>query len=420
MNTDRKSLITAGVIAFIIALFATIIFLQPSAEDLLVQALEAPQDITAAHAVVNVNMNTFPQDSSATFEVWYETSTLNPIGAFRIEVLEAGDMHAAGTVIAFNGDTLALYNPTQNKAFMFNIADAAEALEMLQDMDFQGSLQDMLPEEMMPLLERFEEEMGEFDFGDMQDMDPENLNEEGLASMLVAREMPSAEEQVAGLLEYANATKEGSEWFAGQFAYVVQLAPNPEQIPPRMIEDMGTVTLWISSRSKLPLGIEYSEGEFSYGSILFDELEINEDIDDAVFTVDVPTDTEIITLADLQSNLLGTDEDAGFTLLTPTELPDGATWVETVKVYKTVVQHFTLEEGGGFTIAMGLYDIDGEAIQTPDVEATEIELRGTTGTLFEDANHQRVLLTWLEADLYVIVAGDLTPEQAVALAESLE
>ena len=57
MDTNRNLSITVGVTALFTVLVTAFVLLQPSAEDLLVQALEAPQDLTAAHAVVNVNLN---------------------------------------------------------------------------------------------------------------------------------------------------------------------------------------------------------------------------------------------------------------------------------------------------------------------------------------------------------------------------
>lgn len=123
--------------------------------------------------------------------------------------------------------------------------------------------------------------------------------------------------------------------------------------------------------------------------------------------------------ADLSPQSLSLDEAAAstdFVILTPTELPDGATLVDVLEVQGMVVQRFTLPEGGSFTIAQGT---SKESIPLPaDVEP--IEVRGVSGILYVDENGNRVLLTWEESGLVYAVAGDLTLDQALQIAESLQ
>ena len=49
-----------------------------------------------------------------------------------------------------------------------------------------------------------------------------------------------------------------------------------------------------------------------------------------------------------------------------------------------------------------------------------VEVRGTSGQVFVDEDSGKVLLTWTEGNLFYSVAGDLTLEQALAIAESLQ
>ena len=53
-------------------------------------------------------------------------------------------------------------------------------------------------------------------------------------------------------------------------------------------------------------------------------------------------------------------------------------------------------------------------------DAETVDVRGVSGKLFVDEEGNRVLLTWEENGLLYVIAGDLTPEQAHLLAESLQ
>ena len=83
----------------------------------------------------------------------------------------------------------------------------------------------------------------------------------------------------------------------------------------------------------------------------------------------------------------------------------------------TLVQRYTLPEGGSFTIAQG---IRSEAFEgsTPAGEGQSVEVRGAAGELFENSESGKVLLVWTADELFYSVAGDLTPEQALTIAKS--
>ncbi len=47
-------------------------------------------------------------------------------------------------------------------------------------------------------------------------------------------------------------------------------------------------------------------------------------------------------------------------------------------------------------------------------------VRGVEGTLFSNDESSRSLLVWQEGELSFMVGGDVSPEQATAIAESLQ
>lgn len=161
-------------------------------------------------------------------------------------------------------------------------------------------------------------------------------------------------------------------------------------------------------------------GEFS-ATVL--EYEVNAGVDEALFTFEIPTGAEVVTFADLEPQSL-TLEEAGesteFEFLTPAETPPGATLVDIFEVGGTIVQRYTLPEGGSFTIAQGVSGEKSDEVRTPSTEMQSVEVRGTTGQLFEAEDGGQVLLIWTEGDLFFSVAGDLLPEDALSIAESLQ
>jgi hypothetical protein len=128
-----------------------------------------------------------------------------------------------------------------------------------------------------------------------------------------------------------------------------------------------------------------------------------------------------MTVADLEQaheslSMEDAEAAADFDVLEPAELPAGATLLEVVEVRGAIVQRYNLADGGSFTVAQGM----AEAAAPPEIDGAEVEVRGVSGTLFSDEDGSRTLLTWQEDGLTFWVAGNLTAEQAVALAESLQ
>jgi hypothetical protein len=149
------------------------------------------------------------------------------------------------------------------------------------------------------------------------------------------------------------------------------------------------------------------------------ELEINVGVDEALFTFEIPAGAEVIRFADLAPQSL-TLEEAGatveFEFLTPAETPEGAALVDVLEVRGAIVQRYALPDGGSFSVAQGLSD----QARQPATEKQTVEVRGVTGTMFAAEDGNQVLLAWTEGDLFYSVAGDLTVDQALMIAESLQ
>ncbi len=386
----RKSIL---LIIFLVVVSAALaaFALQPSAKDLLAQSIETLQTVTDGHAIVEFAVTTPEQSGSGTVEVWGMLDA-GPNGepALRVDVLESSLKMGVGATAVADGTNFWLYNPDENKVLVGTYEEAAAMLmEKMAEYDFEGQ---MPPE--------FE---GEFD--------PETMD---------YPETP--EEAVQKLLEYFDAERVGltSEDVAGVGAYQVRLIPIPEQMPEEVRAVGGLINVWIAAESKAPLAVEYTGGNMGSGSVTATTLEFNQGVDSAVFTFDIPDGAEVVTLAELaaamEAKMAEMDTAVSFTPLTPTNLPADARLVETTTVRGTAVQRYSLPDGNSFTVAQGPAGFE----YAPEGLESAVTVRGVEGLLVNDEAGGRTLLTWTEGDMSFWIGGDLTGEQALAIAESLQ
>lgn len=375
MNKKRNVWLIAGGVTVLAALVSAFVMMQPTAKDILTQTLETSKTIENGHAVVNISMDSLEEDASATVEVWGVHAEDGP-GAFRLEVLETDKEEAVGAVIVSDGKTVWAYSPAKNTVFM---GTAEEAKSMM--------------EEKQPMREEFD--MEEFDH-------PENV-----------------EEAVEKLLEYFEAQRTGSDTVANSDAYTLELKPIPEQMPAEYTAIGGLINLWIDKNRSLPLAAAYTGGSMGEVRVTALELEVNQGVNEALFSFEIPDGAKIVGFADMKPESLSLDEAAAsaeFEVLTPDMVPDGATLVDVLNVKGMIVQQYTLPEGDSFSIAQGQAD---EA-KKPSTEEQAVEVRGVAGSLFASEENDKVLLTWSEGEVSFYVAGNLTAEQAIEIAESLK
>lgn len=380
MNRKRNLLIFVGVVILLAALASGFVLMQTSAEDVLVKTLETMETINDAHAVVELNLDSVEKSGSATIEVWARQGEDGP-GAFRMHVLKSSEEDAAGAVFVSDGETVWAYKPSENQVI---VGTAEEAKAMMAEQKFG---------------------MGDYDRGEHENGDyqhPEN-----------------AEEAVAMLLEYFTAEDKSSDEVNGESAYKLKLVPIPEQMPAEYVAVGGFINLWVDKASSLPIAVEYTGGSFGEFSATASQIEINTGLDDSLFLFEIPAGVEVLSFADLEPQSLTLEEAAGaveFEFRTAGETPSGATLVDVIEIQGAIVQRYTLPDGGSFTIAQG---VGGEA-PAPPIEGQPVAVRGVSGTLYVAEDGSQVLLTWAENGVYFSVAGDLTTEQALTIAESLQ
>jgi outer membrane lipoprotein-sorting protein len=375
MNKKRNVWLVAGVVILLAAMVSAFVMMQPTAKDILTQTLETSNSIENGHAVVSINVDGLEEKASATVEIWGRHQEEGP-GAFRLEVLETDKEDAVGAVIVSDGDTVWAYSPAKGVVFKGTAEEARAAME-----------------EKHPMREEFDVE--EFDH-------PEN-----------------AEEAVEKLLEYFEARRTGSDTVANADAYALELKPIPEQMPAEYAAAGGLLNLWIDKNRSLPLAAAYTGGSMGEVRVSALELEVNQGVDEALFSFEIPDGVEVVGFADMKPESITLDEaaaSADFDILTPGEVPGAATLIEVFDVKGMIVQQYALPEGGSFTISQGQTD----EVKKPAAEEQEVEVRGVAGSLFVSEGNDKVLLTWTEGEVTYFIAGNITAEQALGIAESLK
>lgn len=375
MNNRRNLLLVVGAVVLIAVLVSGFVLMQPTAEDILIQTLETMETIDNAHGVVEINVDTVDKDEWATIEFWGRRGEDSP-GAFRLVVLESSnEKFIEGTVVS-DGENLWAYSPSEKKVY---VGTVEEAIQIMADKRAE--------------MEQFDK--GEFDH-------PEN-----------------AREAVDLLQEYFEIALSNTEFVADTAAQLLILNPIPEQMPAEYAAVGGQVNLWIDEVRNLPLAVELNGSSLGKGRITVKDLVINSDLDDGLFKFEPQEGVDIVTLADLEpksTTLADATASAEFELLTPSETPDGATLVDVLEVKGAIVQRFTLPDGGSFSIAQGLT----EGTAKPSEKMQTVEVRGVTGSLFVAEDGSKVSLTWIDGDLFYMVGGDITSDQALMIAESLQ
>jgi outer membrane lipoprotein-sorting protein len=297
-------------------------------------------------------------------------------GAVRLEVLETDKEEVVGMVMVSDGETVWVYSPAKNTVYVGTAEEAKAAMQDKQPM------------------------LGEFDIKEMDH--PEN-----------------AEEAVEKLFEYVDVSQRGTETVANADAYQLELKPIPDQMPAEYTAIGGMLNLWIDQRRSVPVALSYTGGAMGEIHITAIELDVNEGVDEALFSFNIPEGAEVIGFADMEHEPLSLDETAAsvdFTSLSPQVVPDGAVLADVLNLKGMVVQRYTLADDGSFTIAQGKAS---EEMKLPSEEQA-VTVRGVSGSLFSSEENDKVLLTWSEGELSFVIAGNITAEQALDIAESLK
>jgi outer membrane lipoprotein-sorting protein len=182
--------------------------------------------------------------------------------------------------------------------------------------------------------------------------------------------------------------------------------------------DGGQALLWISREYWVPLKVEVTSQTLGKGTLVARSLELNTGLSDNVFLFKVPTDAQVTQTGGQKSQALTLDKaraQAGFPLLVPAYLPEGVTLTSVFQLGEAIALYYN-----GF-VPFSIVQSRSEAIaQVPQTgTAQKIALRGTEATLIADEAQGGIFLAWSENGVSVSIAGAISVEEALRVAESL-
>ncbi len=334
----------------------------PSPEQILTNAantLNAAQD---GHATLSINVNSPDKKGSASVEVWAKkVANANPaMYELRAQVTQASDSKEQGATLVSNGKQFWAYAPSQNTVWTGTVA------------------------------------LWQQDHGNLATQSPQAL--------------------VQQLLDVSNVSLAGTESVAGHSAYKLQLTPKSGKSPQALAGATGS--LWIDQNRWLPLQGSFNAGSMGQGQVTVQTVELNTGEPDSRFQFQIPAGAKVVNADALRPQhltLSDAQKSAGFKLLEPTFVPNGAKLVDVLKSGNAIILRYE-SSNGGFAVAQDI----GNTSKPTGVTGKSVSVRGTTGTLYTSADGSRVLLVWTENGRTNSVSGALSSQDALRIAESLK
>lgn len=357
---------------------------QLTAEQIMDRMEQARANLQTAHVVADVAMTSPNENATVQVEGWAEKTGQTdaagkPVARLRVNVLNSSEADLAGTQFVSDGTTFWVYNPEQNKVLTGKQSD----------------------------LER--DELG--------GQDP-------------TMQMLQLQETLQGLLDDSNVVVESQdEEVAGRTTWKVRLQPKAETQEELQLGSLITTYLWIDQATDLPVKALLEAGSQGTVEATATTLDLNQPVDAAQFQFSPPAGAEVVDVATLadrfqpdSTTLDGAKSEASFPVLAPATLPDGVQ-LEDVQLMpmggETVLQFY----GGAanFTIVQSQGDAPGEQAAPADADVQQVTVRGQQAELITASGEEGgTVLRWSENGISFVIAGTLTPDQATALAETLQ
>ena len=369
---------------FIVALLGALLLAAcgntlPTADEI-VDRMEAARAATNdAHAVVAINFSSPDQTGTIVVEGWMQKTGASgpdgqPISRVRAEVLEASQAGMAGTLLVSDGTTFWLYNPSENTVV------TGEA----------GKLKDATAGS--PI---------------------------GAATALtdiVSQGLDAVELEVLG-----------TEQIAGKNTWKVSVAPKAETSSQLQLDGIIKGTLWVDEALALPLKLSVDASDLGQGSVEVRSIETNTGLSADLFSFTPPADAKIVQAAELAAQMepkAATLDEArtavSFALREPGYLPTGLTLVE-VRVIgtMTVILNYA-GDGGSVSLVQSNEEVGRDREPPAGSAVSEVPIGEATGTLITGGDGQGSLLRWEQGGVRYVVAGTLSGDEAVKVAEGLE
>ncbi len=329
---------------------------QPTTEEIVAKLKEVEANTEDAHAVLVIDIKGQGMDEHLTVEVWEKKPN-----KFRAEVIESSDPEYSGAVTVADGGQVWMYQPSQNEVMV------GEA----------GSDGPSSPREMIQFVD----------------------------------------EVIQRVLDTSEVKLVGEDDVAGVKTYKLELTPTDDE--ESLLPVGGKVTLWVDQERWVVLQAHVSGEVFGEGRMSVRSFELNTGLDDSLFHFETPEGVQVTNIEDERPTHITLDEaraQADFPLLLPGYVPEGVTLVDVLAMGEAIILHYDHSETS-FTIIQGSV---GDQMPLPvGSQESAVTVRGQAATLFSDdaSNH---LLTWTEGGVTITIAGRISQDEILEVAESLQ
>jgi hypothetical protein len=203
---------------------------------------------------------------------------------------------------------------------------------------------------------------------------------------------------------------------AGTATYKLEFTP--KEGDESVLPAGSTGTLWVDQQRWVVLQAHFVGEVFGEAWVRVRSFELNTGLADALFQFEIPEGAEVIEIEHLQPIPLTLDEarvQADFSLLVPAYVPEGVTLVDVFTLDGVFILRYD-HSAVSFTIKQ---ERAAEVAETPGGQTAEVSVRGQTGTLVTDGLGNS-LLTWTEDEVVITIAGRISQEEILQVAESLQ
>jgi outer membrane lipoprotein-sorting protein len=329
---------------------------QPSVEEIVAKMKEVEASTDDAHGVLELSIDALGMDQEMVVEVWEKAPNKT-----RAEMLESSRSEFEGSVVVSDGQQVWVYMPDANKVVVGEIGPGE------------------------PSSPRYAIEM-----------------------------MEKAIQYVA---DTSNVRLIGEEEVAGVPTYKLEFTP--KEGDEAFLPAGSTATLWVDEERWVVLQAHLIGDAVGEGWMRVRSFEVNTGLADELFVFEVPEGADVETAESREPVPLTLDEarsEAPF-LLVADYVPDGATLVQVFKVGEAYVLHYDDRVDTTFTI------VQGPALSPEDVplgKSSQLTVRGQQATLITNEVSGNAFLTWEEGALTITIAGQVSADQILMVAESLK
>ena len=337
---------------------------QITAEEIVAKVRETLENTEDAHAIVSVTLNAQGVEMSVKAEVWEMAPN-----KFRAEVLESSQPGTEGMIMVSDGEQGWFYDPAHEQVMVGDVSD----------------LETPLPQEML---------------GELQEV-------------------------IQQVLDVTEAKLEGEEMIVGRETYKLTLTPR-EDAAQDIFPGGGSPTLWVDKENWIVLKAEYVADAFGQGSVEVQSFELNPGLDGTLFTFDAPDGVEVVDVQSMQPVPVTLDEareQFESQLLVPGYVPEGVTLIEVFTLGDSVILRYDHSPQVSFALIEGseiskLAPFEAQMSQMT-ARTQDVTVRGESGTALIDEASGSTLLYWTEDGVTFTIAGRISLEEAIEVAESL-